>query len=324
MNFHWHWTESEMSPATIDHWSLDRYLWKRYIKELFSIICMARRISVTMLSAYLYCKRKLYLERVLGLFEPEKEALVKGTIRHETYDKAHGVEEDIVKSIRADDDYEAIYNKYVIVYSKLLRETIAANKYRLRNVKLPLIEVYHQIIPFFRKESELRALNLFKFIEENKVFEEELWEKLIPKIASEQKIISDSLELTGVIDQIEQYPSGNVPIELKTGSMPKEGVWPGHRIQLGAYALLMEEKFGKQINEGFVVYLDKQERRHIAINPFLKQEVKELKDKVRALLADEKIPGRVDNENKCNKCGLKEKCFNDELMCNLIKTNFSS
>ena len=41
---------------------------------------MSKRISVSTLSAYMYCKRKLFLERVLGLFEPEKEALVKGTI----------------------------------------------------------------------------------------------------------------------------------------------------------------------------------------------------------------------------------------------------
>ena len=45
--------------------------------------------------------------------------------------------------------------------------------------------------------------------------------------------------------------------------------------------MLMEEKFGQEIKEGFVVYLDKQERRHIAVNPFLKQEVKEIKEKVR-------------------------------------------
>ena len=65
---------------------------------------MTKRISVSMLSAYLYCKRKLFLERVLGLFEPEKEALVKGTIRHETYDRVNRIEEKIVKSITENDE----------------------------------------------------------------------------------------------------------------------------------------------------------------------------------------------------------------------------
>lgn len=279
---------------------------------------MRKRISVSMLSSYLYCKRKLFMEYVLKLFEPEKTALVKGTIRHATYDKINQIEEDIVKSIAEKDDLNSIYNKYLTRFSSLLRKTIIQNKYRLKNVQLPLVEAYQQIIPFFRQESELRAVNLYKFIEKRNVYGEELWESLIPKIKSEYVIDSDEMELKGIIDQIEVYPEGFIPIELKTGSSPKEGVWPGHRIQLGAYALLMEEKFGKEIKEGFVVYLDKQERRHIAINPFLKQEVKDIKDKVRSLLNDKILPEIEQNKNKCAKCGLKNKCFDEDFLKNKI------
>ena len=275
---------------------------------------MAKRISVSMLSSYLYCKRKLFLERVLGMFEPEKEAMVKGTIRHETYDKAHKVEEIIVNDITKEDTYNSIYQRYVAIYSRLLRSTILINKYRLQKVKLTNTDAYQQIIPFFKKESEMRALNLYNFIEKNQVFGNELWEKLIPKIESETKIYSENLQLNGIVDQIEVYPTGKIPIELKTGSSPSEGVWPGHKIQLGAYALLMEEKYQIPITEGFVVYLDKQERRHISINPFLKQEVKDLRDKVRSLLSNKDLPSRVKSENKCLKCGLRDKCYNDGLM----------
>jgi len=279
---------------------------------------MARRITVSMLSAYLYCKRKLFLEYVLGLVEPEKEALVKGSIRHETYDKVNKIEENIVKSITENDDFSKIYSKYINAYSSLLRNAILQNKYRLKNVKLPLIDAYNQIIPFFRTESEIRALNLFKFIEENRVFGEELWDKLIPKIKSEFAIDSPSLELKGIIDQIEVYPESYIPIELKTGTMPDQGVWPNHRIQLGAYAVLMEEKFNKEINEGFVYYLDKREKRHIVINPFLKQEVRELKEKVRILINNKELPETADNENKCAKCGLKDKCSNNTLLNSML------
>lgn len=271
-----------------------------------------RRISVSMLSSYLYCQRKLFLQYVLGLVEPEKEALVKGTIRHATYDKVNQIEEEIVKGFTNKDNFETIYDKYLGVYSKLLRKSIIENKYRLKNVKLDLENVYKKIVPFFKQESELRALNLWNFIEKNNVFGAELWEKLIPKIESEFRIDSDKLELKGIVDQIEIYPDSKIPIELKTGNSPNQGVWPGHRIQLGAYALLMEEKFGKEIKEGFVVYLDKQERRHIAINPFLRQEVKDLKDKVRGLLEGTEIPSVESNQNKCTKCGLKDKCFDEK------------
>jgi CRISPR-associated protein Cas4 len=280
---------------------------------------MVRRISVTMLSSYLYCARKLFLERVLGLFEPEKLAMVKGTIRHATYDGVNKIEEMIVTSITMSDSFEDIYGRYARAYSGLLRKSITANKYRLRNVKLPLIDAYHEIWPFFKRESEIRALNLWKFIEKYNVYGKELWDKLTPKIESEFRIESEELMLNGIIDQIEKHKEGMVPIELKTGSMPKDGVWPGHRIQVGAYALMLEKKFGKEIKEGIVHYLDTNERRQVVINPFLKEEVKELKEKVRTLLDGKEIPEMTDNENKCAKCGLKEQCLNEKLLEKLIK-----
>ena len=119
------------------------------------------------------------------------------------------------------------------------------------------------------------------------------------------RIKSDILELSGMIDKVEKYKEGLVPVEMKTGSMPKEGVWPGHRIQLAAYALLLEEKSGKEIKEGFVHYLDTNERRHIVMNPFLKDEVKELKNKVKELLSSTEHPEKTENEKKCLKCGIR-------------------
>ena len=57
-------------------------------------------LSVSSLSAYEYCKRKLFLQNVLGIYEPPKAPLVKGQIRHQTYDKINKVEESLVKDIR--------------------------------------------------------------------------------------------------------------------------------------------------------------------------------------------------------------------------------
>ena len=101
--------------------------------------------------------------------------------------------------------------------------------------------------------------------------------------------------------------------------MPQDGVWPSHRIQIAAYSLLLQEKFNKQIKEGFVVYLDSKEKRHIAINPYMQEEVKQLVNEVIALLESKELPDFCDNENKCRKCGLKEKCYNKEEMGNLLR-----
>jgi len=267
-----------------------------------------------MLSSYLYCKRKLFLEKVLKLISPERVVLVKGSIRHEVFDKANKKEEEVVKSITENEGFKDIYDKYIKNYTILLRETIRANKYRLKNVKLPLSDAFKQTWPFFIRESRIRAENLFNFAKRHDVYGEELWHKLIPKIKSEYKVDSDELLLRGIVDQVEVYEKGIVPVELKTGSMPKEGVWPGHRIQIGAYALLLEQKHDIKIKEGFVHYLDSDERRHIAINPFLKEEVLDLRKKVIELLKNKKAPIFCKNERKCAACGLKDKCYDEKFI----------
>ncbi len=90
-------------------------------------------------------------------------------------------------------------------------------------------------------------------METNLVYGSDLWEKLTPKITSEIRLESEKLNLKGIIDQLEIYGQGIVPIELKTGSCPKEGVWDNHRIQAGAYALLAEEYFNSKVKEAFIV-----------------------------------------------------------------------
>ena len=89
-------------------------------------------------------------------------------------------------------------------------------------------------------------------------------------------------------------------------------MWPGHRIQIGAYALLLEEKFKIPVEEGFVHYLDGKEKRHISINPFLKDDVKRLVREVNELIENKNLPDYCNNKNKCSSCGLNSICYNDE------------
>ncbi|MBW2977168.1 CRISPR-associated protein Cas4, partial [Candidatus Woesearchaeota archaeon] len=112
--------------------------------------------------------------------------------------------------------------------------------------------------------------------------------------------------------------NGYVPIELKTGKMPKEGTWPGHRVQIAAYAMLLEEKFKTQVKEGFVYYLDAKETRHIAINPFMKAEIISLIKEVQETLKKHYIPDYCENKNKCSKCGLRQSCCNSEQLSALL------
>ena len=277
-------------------------------------------LSVTHLSSYLYCPRKLYLQRVLGLYEPIKEALVKGTIRHKVYENINLADQELVKSIKKLVELEELKGKYHQRYREILLDVIKEHKDELKKFDLKPEDLFKNVWPLILAESETRANTIHNFITKHNIFGDELWAKLIPKIESELRIESEKLGLKGVIDQIEIYESGFVPIELKTGKSPNEGVWPGHRIQLVAYALLMEDKFNTEIKEGFVHYLDSKERRHITINPFMKIEIRELVSKVNGLLSSEKIPEFENNQNKCFNCGLKKECYDEKQLKELLKS----
>lgn len=276
-------------------------------------------ISVTTLSGYLYCQRKLFLTNVLGLVEIPKEVLVKGSIRHETYDNINKIEEELVKSITKKPTLAALTKKYKTKYTEILKNAIESYAGRLNELNLDQSETFNKILPYFVKESQIRSLNLFNFIEKENLLGEELWQKLTPKIRSEIKIISKNLKLKGIIDQIEVWDNRLVPVELKTGKMPYDGVWPGHRIQLGCYALLLEEKYNSNIRYGYVHYLDHEEKRVISINQFLRQEINDLVKKVQALMVSKEVPALCGNENKCRACGLKDTCSNNTLIQNKLK-----
>jgi len=269
-------------------------------------------ISVTSLSDYLYCKRKLYLQSVLEFKEPPKEVMVLGYIRHEVHDKINKSEESIIKSLKKRHSLDSLREIYKREHSRLLRNTILCNKNSLKQVNLSVLDVFKKAWPVILDEGETRAQNIFKFIEKNDIYGDELWEALFPKIQSEFRISSERLQLKGIIDQIEIYKDGYVPVEIKTGKCPKEGVWPGHKVQIGAYALLIEDSLKKEVKEGFVNYIELKERRHISINPFLKEEILDIRDKVIAMKKAKALPEFCGNELKCSACGLKDYCYDEK------------
>ena len=276
------------------------------------------KISVSMLSEYLFCPRKLFLEQVLALKEPPKESTALGSLRHSVYNSINRSEERIVSSIAEKIQYSQLISSYKLFYSNILREQIIKNKPSLRSFNLDLAGVFRKTWPLILSEAESRSNNVFSFIQQHNVYGKELWERLTPKILSEQKIESELLQLKGIIDRIEIYDTGYVPVELKTGKMPKEGVWPGHRIQIAAYAMLIEESYKTSVKEGLIRYLDANETRQIAINPFMKEEIRQITSEIHELLKDASLPNYCQNKNKCVNCGLRSTCYDEEKVTTML------
>jgi len=276
-------------------------------------------LSVTNLSSYLYCARKLYLEKVLGLFEIPKGALIKGSIRHDVYDKINKKDEAIVKTFTKKILLREIEERYKKNYAKVLRETIIKKKRAIEEVGLNSLDMFKKNWYYFQHEAKIRSMNVFNYMIDHRVFGNKLWETLMPKIKSELRINSKKFPLKGIIDQIEVWHDSYVPIELKTGKAPSTGVWPGHRVQLGCYALLAEELFNTKISYGVVKYVDTFESRQVTFNSFMREEILVLIRKVKELLNASELPDFCGNENKCNACSLKPLCYDEKIMDQKMK-----
>ena len=274
-------------------------------------------VTATQLSSYLYCPRKLFISNVLLIKEPPKAELVKGRIWHETYETINKNDELIVMSINTK-SYQDIYSSYRRYYSKFLRNAIIKNKTTLKEFQINMLDIFKDYWQSFDEEAKERALNLSNFIERNNVFGKELWDKLTPKLLSEQFFKSEKLNLSGVIDIVEIHDNKSyMPVELKTGKVPDKGMWDGHRIQLAAYMLLLEDA-GKNVGEAVMKYRGA-EKRILSMNSFLKNEVIDLIKKTKNILESFNPPKYVDNRNKCKSCQFKETCYNQETMKTLVE-----
>jgi CRISPR-associated exonuclease Cas4 len=276
-------------------------------------------VHATQLSSFMYCPRKLFISKVCLVEEPMKEALIKGEVWHKTFEWINKHEHQIVEKISTKNFME-ISELYRAEFAKALRNTLIHHKHELKQFDIKLMDLFKEYWPNVDEEAKIRAWNVASFVAKHNIFGKELWEKLSPKILSEQYFKSEKLGLSGVIDVIELHDNIlYVPVELKTGKVPDGGgMWPGHRMQLATYMMLLEDA-GKQVSEGVLKYKDSDEKRVLVLNTLLKEEVLNLVTEVNKLIKSFEIPERVDNKKKCDKCSFREKCYDDTEMKRLVE-----
>lgn len=282
-------------------------------------------ISVTMLSEYQYCPRKIYYSKVLKIKLPLNQALVKGKIRHKVEEEA-SIRFDYIISQVKEGDYETIYKNFKTNYLKLIQRTVKLYVKLINQVGLNIVSLTNELIKTFDKIAKDNAEHIHEIILKHKVLGKDILKYIETEQTTEMFIKSEKLKLKGIIDAIEFIDEKIIPIEIKTGSMPNRGVWPSHKLQIGSYILLCEEKFDKKISYGIVKYLDHDEERQVDMNPFLKDEIFEIRDKVIEILKGNVVPERLPKINeqinrKCLHCLYKHKCYSKQELDELKKSS---
>ncbi len=270
-------------------------------------------LAVSDLTGYLYCPRKLFLEKVLKLRSRDTAAALKGALRHDLYERLNKADETAIKAITKKEYYD-IFEQFKKEYASILRKVISYHKEALKKVKVDIPEFYNQMFRGIINEAKVKARNILDFLETEEVYGDELWEKLTPKILVKVAVQDEELDMKGVVDKIEMHPDEIVPIEIKTGKAPEKGVWPGQKIQLFCYMLLAEKTFDKPVKRGQLYYLDDKETRELINTPFVAEDVKKTLAKTKEILESKKLPDFVENKRKCEKCPLKDQCYDSQFM----------
>jgi CRISPR-associated protein Cas4 len=264
-------------------------------------------LPVTALTTYLFCPRKLYLSQVLGVKEEPGPAAALGILRHRAHELLAEHEEPLVSNLAVTTP-EAILEAYRAAAHQAVHAALERNRGFLLKTGLPPDAAEARLTADVTRLAEYRARQVAPFAARG-LKGRELWERIEPKLRPEFSVSSPELGLRGKIDLLEVYPTGILPVELKSGQAPRQGVWREQRIQVAAYALLLEQRFRTAVPAAALRYLEGGEERRVPVNPFLKDEVLRLLETVGKTLASPAVPPQLENLRKCAACGLRDPCY---------------
>jgi CRISPR-associated protein Cas4 len=256
------------------------------------------------LSEYLYCPRKVFLKLNKKFKEKTNPMMIKGMIKHMINDMLNEKESEIVQGIFTDLNLEEIKKIYYENIKEFFDTAIKKYAGLVDSFYINPDELFSEINEKLEPEIEEKAKVIAGFIKKFKG--RELWESIEPKFISEYRLVDYGLGLSGRVDKIELTAEGVIPIEIKTGKLESgRGAYDSDILQLTAYAIMLENKFGKPIKFGKLVYKNK--KFDIDITEENKQKVVELIDKIKNMVF---IPQMLSNFAKCKNCGLREECMN--------------
>ena len=123
--------------------------------------------------------------------------------------------------------------------------------------------------------------------------------------ANSRTLQSSTHRLAGRPDYLVQSRSGLIPVELKSGSKPSRP-HDGHRLQLAAYCLLVEETFGARPPYGIIQYRDGGLR--VANDERLRTELLATLGAMRGCLQAHRAQDGYRGTARCVRCSQRENC----------------
>lgn len=115
--------------------------------------------------------------------------------------------------------------------------------------------------------------------------------------------------LSGVPDDIVELKDGSLaPVDYKWAVYP-DFVYPGHRMQIGAYSVLIEKIYHRPVHRGFIFYIrDGSRVVNVKITGRLKEKVRESTEQIVSIIQGEDIPDVAGRKIRCLDCAYRNIC----------------
>lgn len=124
-------------------------------------------------------------------------------------------------------------------------------------------------------------------------------------------LYSAALGLRGRADMVIAAPRKNAPdaglivVEYKLSERTALRNW---KLQIAAYALLLEEQWGLPVQRGYIYYIGQRRSEEVQITAALRTRVRTTIDAMRATIAGEQIPPAPRNQGICVACEFRRFC----------------
>jgi CRISPR-associated protein Cas1 len=131
-----------------------------------------------------------------------------------------------------------------------------------------------------------------------------------------ESLASEELGVRGTVDVIRRRNGALIPYEHKRGrAAGKKGAreaWATDRVQVGAYAMLLEQAYGQRVEEGRVRYHADQVTVRVPVDDDLRGQVVAAIARGREVRRSIQRPPVTSNERLCVRCSLAPVCLPEE------------
>ena len=256
------------------------------------------KVRASTLKEYDFCPRAIYLRDVLEVKPRASPEQTRGLLGHAVRKELALRQPKIIKDA---EKAEQIKPLLIEEFDSILEDVPFIYREKLGD------KDYEDYMEVIRSEidREIDAVSDKLRYMLSELGREKVIEQLTPwKV--EYSLRSDKLKLSGRIDKIMKEKTF-IPIERKTGAVG-DGIWEGDRLQVCAYAMLLEDKFDCFIPYGFVEYTRVGEQRPVLNTEQLRRRVIDTRDSIIRIIEGE-LPEISKTEKKCRVCGYREECY---------------